>query len=161
MLQLPKDVKIIYASTSGNVESTCEYIGEVLEGHHFEVELFRSEKVDATEIIKHQLFIFATSTWEHGEINPYFEPVLKDFANLDMSGKHAGFVGLGDTRYEPILFTKGIDIAREAFLAKGGKSIGDVLRINGEPYHQLEELVRPWIHTYISELLNHSGIELT
>lgn len=161
MLQLPRDIKIIYASTSGNVEATCEYVATLLEGHHFEVRLARAEKVDATEVINGQLFIFATSTWAHGEINPYFEPVLHDINHLEMSGKLAGFIGLGDTRYEPVLFTKGIDIVHDAFLKKGGQAVAETLRIDGEPYHQFEGLVKDWTHTFISELINHKEIELT
>lgn len=160
MLQLPKDIKIIYASTSGNVEAVCEYVGQILEGHHFDVELIRAETCDASDIIKSQLFVFATSTWEHGEINPYFKPVLFDFAHLDLKHKFAGFIGLGDTRYEPVLFCKGAETARDTFAVAGGQEILEMLKINHSPFPKLESVVKPWVHRFVSELVNHDQLEL-
>lgn len=160
MIQLPKEIKIIYASASGNVEVVCEYVAQILEGHHFEVELHRSELVDAAEIIKGRLFIFATSTWEHGEISPYFQPVINDFTHLDLEYKYAGFIGLGDIRYEPVYFCGGIDQALQSYTQSGGQQISRTLKIDGNPYHQLEAHVRPWVNEFISELINHSEIDL-
>lgn len=160
MLQLPKDIKIIYASASGNVEAVCEFVGQILEGHHFDVELIRAETCDSAEIIKSSLFVFATSTWEHGEISPYFEPVLADFAHLDMHHKYAGFIGLGDTRYEPVLFCKGAELARDTFVKRGGKQVTEMLKINQSPYSKLEPVVKPWVHRFVSELVNHQELNL-
>jgi flavodoxin len=151
-MSLPTVWKIIYASTSGNVESTCEYLADLMRGAGLKVQLERSERTDAADLISYQNFVFATSTWEHGEINPFFKPVLHDLANLNMAGKHAAFLGLGDHRYEPVWFCRGIEIAQEAFLKAGGQAFGETLKIDGEPSAQFETLVKPWADRLISQI---------
>src|SRR5690606_34796197 len=94
-------------------------------------------------------FIFATSTWEHGEINPFFNKLLAEMQNTNFSGKKAGFIGLGDTRYEPVYFCQGIKIIHKLVTDKGGEEIGDTMFINGEPYQLLETHVNDWALNFI------------
>lgn len=151
---LPHSVQIIYASTSGNVETVCEYVGKVVEGHHYDVALHRAEITDADVLIKNHLFILATSTWEHGEINPFFNKLLDAIAHLDLKDKYFGFIGLGDRRYEPVLFCGGMETLRDAVIKSGGIEIGEPLRIEGEPHQKLETEAQPWTHHFISEVIN-------
>ncbi len=136
--------QIIYASTSGNVESVCEKISDILTSHKIQTSLHRAENTDFSVIAGNELFIFATSTWEHGEINPFFNKLLSEIASNDLAGKTAAFVGLGDTRYEQILFCKGVDILRDAFLKSGGTEISTTLKINGEPYDYMNTTIKMW-----------------
>ena len=97
-------------------------------------------------------YIFAKSTWVHGELNPYFEPLLQYLNGKDLSNYHAAFVGMGDLRYDPILFCNGMEILRKAYLANKGVEITDPLKINGDPYGQLETVVDKWVEKLISAL---------
>ncbi len=137
-------VKIIYASTSGNVEIVCEKIAEIFNESGIETKLMRSEQTSIDEILNHDLFVLATSTWEHGEINQFYLELLGEITKNDMTGKKAAFVGLGDRRYEPVLFCKGIDILQDAFLKQGGSQVGEALKIDGEPYGLFESVVSEW-----------------
>lgn len=140
-----QSILIIYASTSGNVESVCFAVSDKLTNMSVENSLYRAEKVDPTIVNENEFFIFAVSTWEHGVLNPFFEPILKQILQSDMTGKKACFIGLGDMRYEKVLFNKAIEQVRQAFLDKGGEQFGLTLKINGEPYHQIDTIIHNWV----------------
>jgi len=148
-------IQIIYASTSGNVEAVCLKISDILNSQNIESSMHRAEKTDFSIISDNDLFILATSTWEHGEINPFFNKLLAEISQNNMARKKAAFVGLGDTRYEQILFCKGADILREAFLKSGGQELLTTLKINGEPYQQMDTLVATWTNRLV-ELLKQT-----
>lgn len=137
-------VHSIYASTSGNVEFTIEFIAKVLRNSGFNVFLSRSEKTSIDTIKSHNRFIFATSTWEHGRLNPFFEKLYEAMQNEKFYGKQAAFVGLGDHRYEPVFFCKGIKDLRKLWLDNGGIEVNPTLMIQGEPYEQLDSTIASW-----------------
>jgi len=137
-------IDMVYASTSGNVETVVEYVAGILDKAGFTTVLHRAEETDVEIFDKNHFFILATSTWEHGKLNPFFVPLLKDMKAADLRGNQAAFIGLGDRRYEPVLFTEGMNQVKEVWLKQGGEEVGEPLRIQGEPYTQLEMLVKPW-----------------
>ncbi|MBP6880153.1 flavodoxin family protein [Candidatus Saccharibacteria bacterium] len=142
-------IQAIYASTSGNVEYVMTQIAKI----EPRVKLLRAEYIDSKSFDS-DIFIFATSTWAHGEVNPIFVPALEQIVNRDMTGKKAFFIGLGDNRYEPVLFCEAINITRRAFDASGGRSLGKTFRLNGDPYTQ-EDKVEDWVENMLQkELIN-------
>lgn len=147
-------IPIIYASTSGNVEATCQNVADSLAEAGFQPSLHRAEKTDISVITEANFIILATSTWEHGELNPFFFKLLTGIENSNLSGKKAAFIGLGDTRYEQILFCKGIDIVRDAFVKSGGVDIYTPMKINGEPYQYFDTTVLNWTNKLIELLKN-------
>lgn len=149
-----KNIQIIFASASGNVAAVCEKVAEILNANGFVAQLHRAESTKFELIAANQLFIFATSTWEHGVISPYFEPLLKEISKNSVEGKYAGFIGLGDTRYEPVLFCGGMITLQETFEKQGGTSISVPLKINGDPYSLLDNMVTDWTKKFISDLSN-------
>lgn len=148
-----KTVHIIYASTSGNVELVCEKIESVLKNNHIEVQMHRAEITDISVFDRSDFFVLATSTWEHGEINPFFNELLIQMKKYDFSGKYAGFVGLGDIRYEPVLFCKGLDELKEVFTDNNGVELGGTVKINGEPHEILDTTVKNWAQKFLDELV--------
>lgn len=146
------EIKIIYASTSGNVEIVCERIQKILKENNIKSKLLKAQIANIDDVKSSPITIFATSTWEHGEINPYFDNLLAQMQKTDMSGLRAGFVGLGDLRYEKLLFCEGIEILKRTFVEKGGEQISTTLKMNGEPYHQLDTIVANWTNSFISKL---------
>jgi flavodoxin len=134
----------IYASTSGNVETVVETAAKVLQEQGWQTELHRAEKTGIDLITQNSKFLLATSTWEHGALNPFFAKLFKEMSSQDLTGKQAAFIGLGDSRYEPVLFCEGMEIVKRMWEARGGQVIGIPLKINGEPYKQLETKVVPW-----------------
>ena len=149
--QLPA-IHIVYASTSGNVEAVMEKVAATLQEYHYPVTLHRAEQTKVDVFNLTDIFILATSTWEHGEINPFWNRLLKEMEAVDLSGKNAGFVGLGDKRYEPVLFCNGMEILRHEFITRGGGEIFEPLKINGEPYNLLDTVVKEWAYNFIYKL---------
>ncbi len=145
-------MQIVYASTSGNVEAVVEKITEVLKENHIFAQLHRAEQTPIDIIRDNEVFLLATSTWEHGEINPFFDRLLLEMKSENLSGKVAGFVGLGDLRYEQVLFCEGIEILKRAFIVAGGKEIHQTLKLNGEPYDILDTSVKAWAEGFIKTL---------
>lgn len=138
------EIDLVYASTSGNVEVTIETIAKDLVKNGYKVVLSRAEKTPIETIKKNNFFVFGTSTWEHGQLNPFFQELFEAMQALNFQNKEAAFVGLGDRRYEPVLFCEGIEHIHRLWIEKGGKAVGTILKIQGEPYEILDSMVVPW-----------------
>lgn len=152
-------VHIIYASASGNTEAVSEHIAERIQLARVPVLISRAERCDAQVLLETDYFLFATSTWEHGVLNPFFKTLYTSMGESNLSGKYAGFVGLGDTRYEPVLFCKGVDDLLERFKDAGGRQLGTTLKINGDPYKHLDGVVGDWARQFILQVKQHVGRE--
>lgn len=143
MSQTP-EIIFIYASTSGNVEAVVDRVAEVLTKEGWSVVKHRAEETAIEIITTNQVFVLATSTWEHGVLNPFFAKLYKEMQKTQFEGKTAAFIGLGDRRYEPVLFCEGMETVRRTWLANKGTELQEPLKINGEPYGLLDSVVTPW-----------------
>jgi flavodoxin len=150
------DINLIYASTSGNVELVMETVTGVLNEQGFQTHLSRAEQTALEVVVQNKVFVFGTSTWEHGALNPFFVKLIEEMATIDCHGKQAAFVGLGDSRYEPVLFCEGMEKVRRVWLQQGGQEATVALKIQGEPYHQLELKVIPWATRLAATWKNHA-----
>lgn len=150
-------VDLIYASASGNVEIVAETIADIFERKHFKILLNRAEKTSIKTIEDNNHFVFATSTWDHGMLNPFFQNLYEKMKDRNFKNKQAAFVGLGDRRYEPVLFCGGQEKIRQLWLKNGGTEIGTNLKIQGEPYNQLESKVIPWASQLAEKWSNKSA----
>jgi flavodoxin len=142
----------IFASTSGNVAAVVNKVAEVLQSTGATVTSYRSETASVDLLQQDAIFILATSTWEHGMLNPYFVDFLTQMSELDLHGKRAIFIGLGDRRYEPVLFAEGIEIVRRKFLELGGEQVYETLKIDGEPQELLDSVVTEWANKLVETL---------
>ncbi len=77
-------------------------------------------------------------------MNPFFIDLFSEMKKIDFKNKQAAFVGLGDKRYEPVLFCEGIEDVNRLWVKNGGEKIGKTLLIQGEPYEQLDSIVDSW-----------------
>jgi len=146
-------IQLIYASTSGNVEIVMQHVAKILTQHGFSPVLHRAEQTSIEVIHQHSTFVLATSTWEHGALNPFFNKLYAEMKSSNFQGKAAAFVGLGDRRYEPVLYCEGMEKVRRVWLNQGGVEVLQSLKINGEPYALLEILVTPWATKLASALI--------
>ena len=137
-------IHCIYASTSGNVEIVVETVARIWQSQGLSTELHRSEQTKIDLIQNNQNFLFATSTWDRGTLNPFFVPLLEEMKKIDFTGKKAAFIGLGDIRYESVFFNRGIDFIHDAWKANQGEVLFRMLKLNGDPYAQLDTVVKPW-----------------
>jgi len=145
-------IHIVYASTSGNVEAVVDKVAEILRRHKFDVTLTRSEQTPIEKVKKNELFLFASSTWNTGQLNPFFIPLFNKMREVKFKGKKAMFIGLGDTRYHSYYFCRAINLIHELWTDNGGEAVYAPLRINGEPYDLLDTNVTIWTKKVISEL---------
>jgi flavodoxin len=154
MLALPNLTQIhaVFASTSGNTEQVVETIQHRFISHNLNLVLHRAESTPFSVFEQNNLFLLATSTWEHGVINPLFNRLLKELSEHSLAGKSAVFVGCGDRRYEPVLFCEGLFELQRAFTTAGGTSLGEPLLIDGNIHPGLEQEITQWADTAAQEL---------
>lgn len=145
-------IHAIYASTSGNVEWVIDTIADAwrLAGH--QVNTHRAEITSPDVIAENDLFLFGTSTWEHGELNPFFVKLYEAMEKMDFSNKSAFFIGCGDFRYEPVLFNAGIQFIVDRWKNNSGTELYHTLKFNNDPKLSADKLLQPWI-TATTELL--------
>lgn len=143
MEKLP--IHIIYASTSGNTQYVMEQVAKLWQTEGYKVELHRAENTSVDVIKNNQNFLLATSTWDHGMINPFFDKLLAEMKNTDFSGKKSAFIGLGDRRYEQHYFCTGMTILKETWEKNNGKALGVALTIGREPFDQtIKLMIETW-----------------
>lgn len=138
-------VHIIYASTGGNTEHVMERVAGYWNEKGITVELHRAEQTPISIIFENQNFLFATSTWDHGAINPFFNKLVAEMQKSDFTGKVASFIGLGDRRYEKFYFCTGMTFLKEVWEKNKGTAIGVPLMIGREPFEErIETMVKEW-----------------
>lgn len=147
-----QSVQAIYASTSGNTELVVEAVADRWRAGGLTVELHRAEQTSPVVLTSNSTFLLATSTWEHGNINRFFYTLFDALKSISCAGKRAAFIGLGDTRYEPVLFCGGMEMLRERWLAQQGREIGQRLKINGEPHAFLTTSVAQWADAILEDV---------
>ncbi len=144
MLPFSHKITAIYASTSGNTEVVVERVVEIWREQGCQLQLIRAEKASPTDLAQNSYFLLATSTWEHGELNPFFKAFVQELKKTECQDKYAAFIGLGDTRYEPVLFCGGMEKLNKTWLEQQGKEVGTALKINGDPFPLLDTDVVRW-----------------
>lgn len=145
-------IPAIYASTSGNTEWVVEQVAGVWQAAGQTVQLHRAEQTDPTIWQQHETFLLATSTWDHGTINPFFNKLLAALKETNCAGKRAAFIGTGDVRYEPVLFCGGMETLKNTWVERGGQAIGVPMKFNGEVYAKFESVIQPWAEKILQEL---------
>ncbi|AME09338.1 MULTISPECIES: flavodoxin [Gemella] len=95
------NIKLVYASLTGNTEMLSDLIIEKFEGKGIEVEkLFIEDMEDFDFLDDADAFIVATYTYGEGELPDEMEEFFEAIGEKDYSGKIYGVIGTGDTIYE-------------------------------------------------------------
>lgn len=145
MNEHPTPIHIIYASTGGNTQHVMEQVAKYWQEQGFLVELHRAEQTPISVITDNTFFLFATSTWDHGTINPFFTALLTEMKKTDFSRKVAAFIGLGDRRYEHHYFCTGMHTLKNVWEQNKGIAIGVALTIGREPFEEsIEAIIKKW-----------------
>ena len=145
MSEQPTPIHIIYASTGGNTQHVVEQVSLYWQELGFVTVLHRAEQTPISVVTNNSLFLFATSTWEHGIVNPFFKALLTEMQKANFVGKVASFIGLGDRRYEHHYFCTGMYTIKETWEKNGGAAVGTALTIGREPFEDsIEIMVKKW-----------------
>lgn len=154
MSEIPQEIHLIYASTGGNTQHVMERVAEYWREQGVTTHLHRAEQTDISTIENSQYFVFATSTWDHGTINPFFDKLLAQMKESDFSGKIASFIGLGDRRYEKHYFCTGMLVLKKVWEDQNGTAVGVPMMIGREPFEdRIEEMVKKWAEDTLPEYL--------
>ena len=145
-------VLIIYGSSSGNTELTCQQVAEVLQKHRHKVILQRVESTDISDLRLGKVVILAAPTYEHGVIQHHFFPFLKQLKDTDLKGKPMAVIGLGDDKYDDHYNVESANILEKAIKESHGELICHALRVNKNPITQLTERITEWAED-LSKLL--------
>jgi flavodoxin len=151
MNNLSLQVHIIYASTGGNTEHVMEQVAKYWQAQGVTVNLHRAEQTPVSVVTDNKYFLLATSTWDHGTLNPFYNKLLSEIKKTDLNGKVASFIGLGDRRYEKHYFCNGMKIIKETWEQQQGTSIGVALTIGREPFEDLiDKMIEKWANETLS-----------
>jgi flavodoxin len=145
MINLSAPIHVIYASTGGNTEHVMEQVAKHWQAQGVDVILHRAEQTSLSVITDNKYFLLSTSTWDHGTINPFFNKLLAEMKQTDLTGKVSSFIGLGDRRYEQYYFCTGMTLLKEIWEKQNGAAIGIALTIGREPFEEIiETIVEKW-----------------
>lgn len=137
-------VLAIYGSTGGNTELVIEQVGAVLKegGHKFESK--RAEESSKEDLEGHDLYIFASPTYGHGELQYLFEPFAESLTDKEIKGKKFAVIGLGDQRYEKEYLLESAKTLEALVKEKGGELVVPALRVLNNPVQHLDTLIKTW-----------------
>ena len=96
------NIKLVYASLTGNTEMLSDLIIEKFEAEKgIEIEkLFIEDMVDFDFLDDADAFIIATYTYGEGDLPEEMEEFFEALGEKNFSGKTYGVIGTGDTVYE-------------------------------------------------------------
>lgn len=145
---MPQSIHIVYASTSGHTEYVADTLAAVLREKNpkRKIERQRAELVKPEDLLRGDVLILASSTWNtgnvEGQLNPHMYTLLLDRAkDADLKKRKMALIALGDERY---FYTANAAKHLEAFAqSHGGILVCPTLKIVNEPYGQ-EETVQKW-----------------
>jgi len=111
---------ILYGSTTGNTSDVAVKVQKLLgEGDLFDVRDMGLEITEAYERI-----IFAIPTWDYGEVQEDWLELWDAFDYVDLNGKVAAFIGLGDQYGYAEWFLDAMGMLHDKVVARGATVIG-------------------------------------
>lgn len=139
-------LQIIYASTSGHTEYVVDELQKAVTEEKRAVSVQRVEGAEPDDLLKGDLLVLASGTWNtggiEGQLNPHMhEFLLRRAKDVDLQGKKVAIIALGDDRY--FYTCRAGEHLRNFVQSHGGKVLEPPLLIVNEPYGQ-EEKVRKW-----------------
>ena len=119
-----QNIGIFYGSLTGNTESAAKKIQKEF-GDDI-AKIFDTAKAEAGDIEQFSNIIFASSTWNDGDIEEDFEDFLPKISTANLSGKKVAIFGCGDQDSYPDTFVDAIGEIYEAIKEKGCEIVGKV-----------------------------------
>ncbi len=139
-------IHIIFASTSGHTEYVVDTLIDILKRKKMKVEKQQAERTKPEDLLRGDLLILASSTWNtgnvEGQLNPHMFNLLLDRAkDMTLNGKKMALIALGDERY---FYRANAALHLETFTKDhGGTLVCPTLKIINEPYGQ-EDAINQW-----------------
>ncbi len=115
-------IGIFYGSTEGNTEEVVQKVQAAL-GEDV-ADVINVDSATAEDIQKYDIIIFASSTWEIGELQEDWDSFIDVLDEVDFSGKKVSFIGVGDADGYPDTFVDAPGIIYERIKDSGAEFFG-------------------------------------
>lgn len=131
-----KKIGLFYGTTGGRTTGVVDEFDFNLRD---EVEIF--DVSNGIEKIKEfENLILVTPSYGFGELEAHWEAVIKDFKQIDLSGKTLALVGLGSQTTFGESFVGALEILYKIIIKNGGKIIG-LTSTDGYHFEECEAIV--------------------
>lgn len=117
-----KKAGLFYGATTARSAAVAEKIRQVFGKD--EVDIVPIEEAAAHDFKAYDHLIAGTSTWFDGELPTYWDEVVPELRQLDLSGKKVAIFGLGDQTNYPDNFVDGIGLLADVFTGSGATLVG-------------------------------------
>ncbi|MDZ7706602.1 MAG: flavodoxin domain-containing protein [Trueperaceae bacterium] len=122
---LAQSVVVAYGSTFGTTEETARQIADALAARTGR----RPTLADVAwtgmaEIVRHDVLILGSSTWDEGELQPAWDVALSALSASDLRGRRVAVFGCGDRAGYPDTFGDALGILLRHARGAGAESIG-------------------------------------
>ncbi|EEQ25036.1 flavodoxin [Lactobacillus jensenii 1153] len=125
-------VKIVYASMTGNDEDMAEILEEDLQDAGFEVDSSDVSFTDASDYLNADICVFVTYTYGEGKMTDELEDFYDQLKSLDLTGKRFLVMGSGDKTYKDHYCENVFDFEK-VFLACGAEEVVKPLTVENAP----------------------------
>jgi len=138
---------LIFGSLTGNTENVAYKIQEICKAKGKEIEVKNALDADASDLTgEYSSFIFASSTWDDGQLQSDFNDFIERIAESkpSLAEKKVAIFACGDSNY--VNFCGSASILERVFVNEmGGKKIAEILRVNGYPEtEENQTLIQGW-----------------
>jgi len=121
---------VVYGSNTGNTEILAGAVSEQLKSR-FDVTTKNVVDVRPEDLLKFDLIVMGSSTWNEGELQDDFQDFYEDMGRLNLAGKKVAVFGPGDSSWEE--YCRAVDLLEEKsrqlradIVASGFKWDGDI-----------------------------------
>ncbi|WP_099974374.1 MULTISPECIES: flavodoxin [Lactobacillaceae] len=125
------NVKIVYASVTGNDEDIAYVLEEKFEELGADVEISEIQQTDAADFEDVDICVIATFTYDEGIVPDEALDFYEDMQELDLTGKIYGTCGSGDHYYGD--FCRAVDEFAKIFDQVGAIKGAEPVKIELEP----------------------------
>jgi flavodoxin short chain len=133
---------IIFGTTTGNTESMCEIIEQVLVDAGCEAEVKNVVDAQVADLTaEHDVLLLGCAAYGEDtiELQDDFDEFYQQLDGTQLNGKKVAVFAPGDSSYE--YFCGSVDMLEEKMEALGGELVAAGLKIDGDPDDSKDEIV--------------------
>lgn len=148
-------ILIVYGTGGGNTEIVCQKVVQTLsEFSDSEVKLVKAKIVNIEDIVASDILILASPTYGHGQLERYMEKLVNKClkADIDLDGKKAAVIGLGNALYDSDYFLESSKILINFLIESGAEVVVEPLLVSKSPIPFLKDVVPEWTKSFLSKI---------
>lgn len=148
MQAMTRSLYIVYTTSTGHTEFVIDTLIVALEKGTKDTRIVkqRAERTKPEDLQTADILLMACGSWNTGNVEGQLQPYMHQFvhvtaADVDLTGKPAAAIGLGDERYH--YTAKAAEHLTDFLKSHGATLILPALKVINEPYDQ-EEKINLW-----------------